>query len=54
MKSELGTTDGLYKLETVQIDLSKKRRWLDYEELTNRIKDITKDNELSILINNVE
>jgi short-subunit dehydrogenase len=35
-------------------DFKKKGEWKEYEELCNHIKDITKEKEISILVNNVE
>jgi hypothetical protein len=40
-------------LETIHFDFKKHHDWHQYEDLCNRIKDLTKEKELSMLINNV-
>lgn len=54
MKEKLEEAGTNVQSESIVFDFTKKMDWQEYEELCKRIKDITKEKEISILINNVE
>ena len=54
MKEKLEEAGTNVQSESIVFDFKKKMEWQEYEELCKRIKDITKEKEISILINNVE
>lgn len=41
-------------MQTIAFEFKKKAHWQDYEELFNKIKEITNAKEVSILVNNAE
>lgn len=42
------------RIEVVTFDLKKSNHWQDYESLCNQLKELTKSNDISILVNNAE
>ncbi|CDW79730.1 short chain dehydrogenase reductase family protein [Stylonychia lemnae] len=54
LKGQLAENNHIVQLQTMQFDLKKSQNWKDYDELCNKIKEITKEKELSVLVNNAE